>query len=501
MAKTSPSFAVRAFLAAALLAGFYLLAAVVVAALVAIPLMEIRYGNSVHPRIWLFCGIGVWAVINGVRPRLDRFTAPGPRVTEQDQPRLFQALRDVAERTGQAMPAEVYLLPDVNAWVAQRGGLMGFGSRRVMGIGLPLMQVLSVDELRGVIAHEFGHYHGGDTALGPWIYRTRAGVERTLHQMRQHSSVLAAPFRAYGTLFMRITQALSRRAEYAADALAASIVGPRAMIDGLKTVHAAGHAYEGYWSGEFAPALENGARMPMGAGLVRYMSADAVVADVDAMLDHEMREGRSDPNDSHPSLRERVAALVSLPASSATVADDRPSVALLDDLEGCEARLVTSMLKPAFRDKVSPATWDEAAERVWMPSWRATMDAHGHRLRGRTPASLAEFAGREADLQVALGFLARPDLRTQGTAMMGVPIVGVALMLALRENGFALRAEPGCEAEAHRDGVVLRPFVDVKALVEGRMDGEAWVRTWTEAGIADVDLGAAHGAGAVAQPA
>jgi len=500
MVKTSPSFAVRAVLAVALLVGFYLLAAVVVAALVAIPLMEIRYGNSVHPRIWLFCGIGVWAIVNGVRPRLDRFEAPGPRVTEKDQPQLFRALRDVAEKTDQAMPAEVYLLPQVNAWVAQRGGLMGFGSRRVMGIGLPLMQVLTVDELRGVIAHEFGHYHGGDTALGPWIYRTRAGVERTLHQMRQHSSVLAAPFRAYGTLFMRITQALSRRAEYAADALAASIVGPRAMIEGLKTVLAAGHAYEGYWAGEFAPALDKGARMPMGAGLVRYMAADAVAADVDAMLDHELREGRSDPSDSHPSLRERVAALETLPASAGGASDDRPSVVLLEDLEGCEARLVTSMLKPAYRDKVHPATWDEAAERVWMPSWRATLEAHGHRLKGMTPASLAQFAGREADLQVALGFLARPDLRTQGAAMMGVPIVGVAMMLALRAHGFTLRAEPGCEAEAHREGVVMRPFVDVKALVEGQMDAEEWVRMWSDAGLADVELSAADGA-AAAQPA
>jgi Zn-dependent protease with chaperone function len=34
---------------------------------------------------------------------------------------------------------------------------MGFGSRRVMGLGLPLLQALNVSQLEAVLAHEFGH--------------------------------------------------------------------------------------------------------------------------------------------------------------------------------------------------------------------------------------------------------------------------------------------------------------------------------------------------------
>jgi Zn-dependent protease with chaperone function len=64
----------------------------------------------------------------------------------------------------------------VNAWVMQRGGIMGFGSRRVMGLGLPLMRILTCAQFSAVLAHEFGHYHGGDTKIGPWIYKTRGGT-------------------------------------------------------------------------------------------------------------------------------------------------------------------------------------------------------------------------------------------------------------------------------------------------------------------------------------
>ena len=74
------------------------------------------------------------------------------------------------------MPREVYLIGDVNAFVADRGGFMGFGSRRVMGLGLPLLSILSVSQFRAVLAHEFAHYYGGDTSLGPWVYKTQTAI-------------------------------------------------------------------------------------------------------------------------------------------------------------------------------------------------------------------------------------------------------------------------------------------------------------------------------------
>ena len=77
-------------------------------------------------------------------------------------PRYVRTLEDIARATGQTMPAEVYLVPSVNAWVSQRGGIMGLGSRRVMGLGLPLMQLLTPHQLRAVLAHEFGGWYEAD---------------------------------------------------------------------------------------------------------------------------------------------------------------------------------------------------------------------------------------------------------------------------------------------------------------------------------------------------
>ena len=95
-----------------------------------------------------------------------------------------------------------------------------------------------------MLAHEFGHYYGGDTKLGPWIYKTRAAIGRTLQALQGDSdrgfdiyAIIQAPFRWYGNMYLRTTLAISRAQEFAADRLAARVIGSAAMIEGLRTVH------------------------------------------------------------------------------------------------------------------------------------------------------------------------------------------------------------------------------------------------------------------------
>src|SRR5262249_2723298 len=111
-----------------------------------------------------------------VAPKIHKFKVPGSRLAAKTQPRLFALIADVAQATGQRMPAEVYVDGKVNAWVTERGGFLGLGKRRVLCLGLPLMATLTKTQLKAVIAHEFGHYYGGDTRLGPWIYKTHRSM-------------------------------------------------------------------------------------------------------------------------------------------------------------------------------------------------------------------------------------------------------------------------------------------------------------------------------------
>jgi Zn-dependent protease with chaperone function len=89
--------------------------------------------------------------------------------------------------------------------------------------------------------------------LAPWIYKTREAIIRTVRQLSGNSSVLHLPFVWYGQVFLRVTQAISRRQEFAADALAARTVGARPLGSGLRTIFGAALANHRWPTPSVAP--------------------------------------------------------------------------------------------------------------------------------------------------------------------------------------------------------------------------------------------------------
>src|SRR6185312_8851506 len=116
-----------------------------------LPFLWFSTWPGLYPVIAMLSGFTISLVILwSLVPRKDAFSAPGPALTADAHPRLFNELSSIADRFNEPIPAEVYLAPEVNAWVAERGGVMGFGSRRVMVLGLPLLSTLSISQFRAV---------------------------------------------------------------------------------------------------------------------------------------------------------------------------------------------------------------------------------------------------------------------------------------------------------------------------------------------------------------
>src|SRR5437773_1974764 len=108
--KSSPSLAGRAALALVLMIGFYVLALATAAALLYIPYAEWHFAHRLHVKLALLCVVGGLLILWAIIPRIDRFLAPGPRLTRATCPRLFTELESVANGVNQEMPAEVYLV-------------------------------------------------------------------------------------------------------------------------------------------------------------------------------------------------------------------------------------------------------------------------------------------------------------------------------------------------------------------------------------------------------
>jgi heat shock protein HtpX len=480
----SPSIAGRAALAVALMLGFYGLAIGLAGLLGWIPYAEWHYAHRLHPKLAFFCLAGAFIIVKSIVPRPDRFEAPGPPLIEGKQRRLFTELRGIARATDQEMPTEVYLVPDVNAWVSQRGGVMGFGSRRVMGLGLPLLQVLTVSQLRAVLAHEFGHYHGGDVKVGPWIYKTREALVRTLQALSGHSGLLSKPFELYAALFFRVTHAVSRHQELQADALAARVAGAAALTGGLKAVHAAGLAFTGYWEQEVSPVLSAGFLPPLARGFGRLLEQPKIAEQLRQAVDEEARAGKSDPYDTHPSLQQRIAALGGAPERP-VAGEDPPAISLLDGLDDVEKQLLASL---GDRDEVlhlKPLTWEAVGPQVLVPQWETFLRKHAAVLTGVTPASLPTLDWAALGRKVAQS-LKRADAEPLPAADYAV---GAGVALALSRKGFGVEAPPGAPVSLVHEETRLDPFSLRQRLASDPGETAAWQSFCKAAGIGDVDLG------------
>ena len=93
---SSSSLAGRALLAVVLMIGFYILAVAIAAGLIYLPYAEVAYAHRIHPKLAILCVVGALAILWSVLPRFDRFESPGPHLTRDQHPRLFQEIDGVA---------------------------------------------------------------------------------------------------------------------------------------------------------------------------------------------------------------------------------------------------------------------------------------------------------------------------------------------------------------------------------------------------------------------
>ena len=477
----------RAILAVVLMIGFYLLAVGIAAGLLWVPYAEVVYAHRVTPKLALICILGGLAILWSVLPRIDKFIAPGPRLKPENYPKLFAELKKVADATQQEMPAEVYLVPDVNAWVMQRGGVMGFGSRRVMGLGLPLMRILTCSQFRAVLAHEFGHYHGGDTKIGPWIYKTRGAIGRTISSLG-HKSLLQTPFRLYGNLFLRITHAVSRRQEFVADELAARTIGSKPLSDGLCSVHKVGPAYDYYWRSECAPVLHAGFLPPLSDGFSRFVTSPDIAGEMDKHLEEQLASGKVNPYDTHPPLKDRIAAVAGLPSGPA-LEEDPTAASLLDDVPALERELILQLAGADQAARLKPIVWDEVGAQVYVPQWTKLAQINALKLKGITPESLPMLAASLKKFGVGLlDYASRPPGEQHAEALANA-LIGAILCLLLIQRGGQLNAGPGMAISVALNGRTLEPFMVVPALKDGKKTTEEWVKQCEDLGITGTDLG------------
>ena len=495
------SVALFALLAIAMVLASYIFVIIVAAACVYVPYWILENAEHAPGQILLLllggvviAGAMLWSLI----PRRDRFEPPGPLLQRSSHPRLFAELDNIAASLNEPLPREVYLIGQVNAFVADRGGILGFGSRRIMAIGLPLLSILTISEFRGVLAHEFAHYYSGDTKLGPFVHKTQSAMIRTFQNIGSIqelnriavinllSSGVTFVLKHYFILFVRVTNFVSRKKEYRADELACLVAGGEPFIQGLRRIHGAGMAWPAYWNTEVVPVLNQSCMPATANGFARFLVVPEIAVQVAEGIGKEIEEGEIDPFDTHPPLRDRIAAIeqLNVPAYDQNSAF---ALSLLDSPEEAELQFIIFVNPNLTKESLRRVSWDEIGPAVTIPWWKSTVTEYASLLRGITAEAVPDYTQKLPEIGSGMrdpkGTLLTREQRTQ----RAVQLMASALALALLDKEWQLEARPG-EFYFHRGTEKINIFALMDDLLAGKITKEVWAANCTVAGISGSPL-------------
>lgn len=468
------SAAPRAVLTVALWAGFWVLALTLAGGLAWIPFTQASYAGG--PDLGgLLAGAGALVVLWALRPRggfADRKAPEQKPLGAEEFPALHALVEEVARRVGTRPPRKVLLADGATAYIYMERRWLGLRREPVVGIGLPLFALLTREELASVIAHEYGHHVGGDLSLGPWVYRTRSAIASAVDSLHDSAFFLDVPFRAYGKLFLRVSSAVSRQQELAADALSASTCGASPSACALRKVHAYGPAWQVYLELDVIPLIESGVRLPLLEGFRRFLAEPHRRAEIADTLQLIASQPPS-PWDSHPPLEARLR---SIGAEAHTSAPPGPGCL---ELLGGEAAAEDAWIARFTRGELAPVAWEDIAERTLLPQIAQRLAGSALSPRQTPPQALPALLSEGGALWDRLRPTGLDLLSPEGKRRRARELLADWLAAALEQRGFQGERRPGGNLRLSRGGEVVEPQELIEQLVSGRMPTAQYL-AWCE---------------------
>ncbi len=280
-----------------------------------VAILAIRSPNAGTVKLALIVGVtalwSAWSVLRSLWVRLD--PPVGMVLKSKDAPALFAELKRLRRLLRVGRISKVFLTPDLNAAACEvpRFGLFG-GTRRFLVLGLPLLQGLSPDELRSVIAHEIGHLSKEHNGITRWLYRIRLtwlNLVSSASNQRRGFFVLGPFLEWWWPRFNAHAFVLSRRQEYEADGSAARAVGAEVAGQALLRLTVMARFLEEEFWPEIQKLALDSATPP--ADLHERL-AQALRQDLGPEAPRWLREGLAVPTnnaDTHPCLRDRLVQM------------------------------------------------------------------------------------------------------------------------------------------------------------------------------------------------
>jgi Zn-dependent protease with chaperone function len=257
------------------------------------------------------------------------------KLSRQQVPSLFELVDELRKALRAPKIHHILLTSEFNAAVVQipRLGLLGWQQNYLI-LGLPLMQALSPQQFRGVLAHELGHLSGNHSKFSGWIYRVRktwGQIFERLHQSEQWgaSMLFNSFFNWYAPYFQAYSFVLARSNEYEADRCAAQLAGSHHIAEALVNIAVKSQFLEqSFWTKIYQQANEQpNPPKNLFIDLGNALQTTVEPENAQKWLAQALME-KTNNADTHPCLKDRLSALgYSLNKESSLLSEVKQSAA------------------------------------------------------------------------------------------------------------------------------------------------------------------------------
>lgn len=347
--------------------------------------------------------VGVIAIVFMFKPIFARPAKKGRSrsLTEKGEPILFEFVRHVCSEVGAPMPKRIDIDNEVNASASFRMGWWSIlrGNDLVLTLGMPLVSGLSLQQLAGVLAHEFGHFSQGAGMRVSYILRSinlwfvRAVYERdTMDEWLSTASssldlriswvlylarfaVYLSRWFLYGLLLLGnlLTGFIQQQMEFDADRYEVGMAGKKTFASTFLSLRVIGIAY--------GQAMETLSRIFSEGRLLTNISSltqfqlKKLPSDVVKKIEVESLKVKTGWFDSHPSDSKRIEAVTQM-SDQGAFQSSLPAQALFVHFDAACEGVTSDMYKAVFGDsyvktKIVPTSDVIQEETVEDKAWEA----------------------------------------------------------------------------------------------------------------------------------
>jgi heat shock protein HtpX len=270
----------------------------------------------------------------------------GVEKDRDDCPKLWKAIDEVARRVDTEAPDRIFISPGATCGVYQEGrgpfGVFG-GRKRVLILGLCVMNFLSISELKAILAHEFAHHSHADTFWNRFLFQVTLSLRTAMREMARTGGAFTwvNPFYwffwLYSKTYSMLSAGFSRSREFLADRMACSLYGSDVFARGLRKVITDGSHFEGTVYSNVVRLLRQKKAYVNTYLAFRKFRDEGMTEEERIKLHKKLLEDEPSMFASHPTFQERMEAAKPLPRAKKT--EDAPSLQLFEQPEKVEQEL------------------------------------------------------------------------------------------------------------------------------------------------------------------